>query len=110
MEPGIYKQNRSEKLKFEFLNWQGKMNEVRLQMYMGTKEVQDRLLPHIRKLESEHSRVKEKWRDFNNAPKSARKDIEQALKELFKTMNVAFKKAENISGNWIFHWHSMMCM
>lgn len=99
MDSEIYKQYKPEKLRMEFLNWQGKMNELRLQMYLGTRDVQDKLLPHIRKLETEYSRVKEKWKDFDGASERIRKEIEQAMKESFKNMNRAFNEAKKYFEN-----------
>ncbi|MBX9894471.1 MULTISPECIES: hypothetical protein [unclassified Nitrosomonas] len=83
-----------EKLQEELTNLQSVVDEVKLQMHLGTKELQDKLQPHLEELEQELSQAKEKWEAFENSSEGAWEDIQTGLRKSFKSMEQAFERAK----------------
>jgi len=83
-----------EKLQEELTNLQSVVDEVKLQMHLGTKELQDKLQPHLEELEQELSQAKEKWDAFENSSEGAWEDIQTGLRKSFKSMEQAFERAK----------------
>lgn len=83
-----------KKLQEELTNLQSVVDEVKLQMHLGTKELQDKLQPHLEELEQELSQAKEKWEAFENSSEGAWEDIQTGLRKSFKSMEQAFERAK----------------
>jgi capsule polysaccharide export protein KpsE/RkpR len=83
-----------EKLQEELTNLQSVVDEVKLQMHLGTKEIQDKLQPHLEELEQELNQAKEKWKAFENSSEGAWEDIQTGLRKSFKSMEQAFERAK----------------
>jgi len=47
----------SEKLQDQLDSWQTKIDEAKLQMHLGAKEVEQKLQPHVEQLEDEFAKV-----------------------------------------------------
>ncbi|PXX17694.1 hypothetical protein [Nitrosomonas ureae] len=83
-----------QRLQEELTNLQSVVDEVKLQMHLGTKELQDKLQPHLEELEQELSQAKEKWEAFESSSESAWEDIQTGLRKSFKSMEQAFERAK----------------
>ncbi len=83
-----------EQLQEELDNLQAMVDEVKLQMHLGTKEVQTMIQPHLEELEDELSDAKKKWDQFEGSSESAWEDIQIGLSESIKSMRHAFDKAK----------------
>jgi len=83
-----------EQLQAELENLQSIVDEVKLQMHLGAKEVQDKIQPHLDELEQELRQAKEKWNQFENSSESAWEDIQNGLRLSLKSMQQAFEKAK----------------
>ncbi len=83
-----------EQLQEELSNLQSIVDEVKLQMHLGTKELQDKLQPHLDELEQELNQAKEKWEAFESGSESAWEDIQTGLRKSFKSMEQAFERAK----------------
>lgn len=83
-----------EQLQTELENLQSIVDEVKLQMHLGTKEVQDNIRPHLEELELELQQAKQKWDQFESSSESAWEDIQTGLRKSFKSMQQAFEKAK----------------
>lgn len=83
-----------EKLQDELANLQSMVDEVKLQMHLGSKEVQTMIQPHLEELEDELSDAKKKWDQFEDSSENAWEDIQIGLNESFKSMQKAFDKAK----------------
>jgi hemerythrin-like domain-containing protein len=94
MDKQAEKQTLTEQLKGEMAKWQTKMDEAKVQMHLGAKEAQDKLRPHIDKLEQELSEAEKQWQELENATESAWEDIHRGLKSSLKVMHNSFEKAQ----------------
>lgn len=83
-----------EQLQAELQNLQSIVDEVKLQMYLGAKEAQDKIQPHLDELEQELRQAKEKWDQFENSSESAWEDIQNGFGLSLKSMQQAFEKAK----------------
>lgn len=83
-----------EQLQTELANLQSIVDEVKLQMHLGAKEVQDNIRPHLEELELELSQAKQKWDQFESSSENAWEDIQTGLRKSFKSMQQAFEKAK----------------
>lgn len=87
-------QNTKQRLENELANLQSIVDEVRLQVHLGAKEIQDKLQPHLDELEQELSEAKKKWEQFETSSEDAWQDIETGLRKSFKSMQQAFDRAK----------------
>ena len=87
-----------EKVKHEsgkqLKKWQTKMDEAKVQLHLGAKDAQDKLQPHIDKMEQEMSEAKEKWEQLEDASEKSWESIEHGLKISFTAMNKSFEKVK----------------
>ena len=88
------KQTMKEKLAAEMAEWQTKMDEAKVQLHLGAKDAEDKLQPHIDKLEQEMSEAKEKWEQLEDASEKSWESIEHGLKISFTAMNKSFEKVK----------------
>ena len=83
-----------KQLQAELENLHSIVDEVKLQMRLGTKEAQDKIQPHLDELEQELKQAKKKWDQFENNSESAWEDIKNGLELSQKSMQQAFEKAK----------------
>lgn len=83
-----------EQLEAELANLQSIVDEVKLQMHLGAKEVQDKLQPHLEELEQELNEARKNWGQFESNSESAWEDIQTGLRKSFKSMQQAFDRAK----------------
>ena len=83
-----------EQLQEELANLQSMVDEVKLQMHLGSKEVQTMIQPHLEELEDELSDAKKKWDQFEDNSENAWEEIQIGLGESIKSMQQAFDKAK----------------
>lgn len=88
------KQTMKKKLEAEMAEWQTKMDEAKVQLHLGAKDAQDKLQPHIDKLEQELSEAKEKWEQLEDASEKSWASIEHGLRISFTAMNKSFDKVK----------------
>ena len=88
------KQTMKKKLEAEMAEWQTKMDEAKVQLHLGAKDAQDKLQPHIDKLEQEMSEAKEKWGQLEDASEKSWESIEKGLRISFTAMNKSFEKVK----------------
>ena len=88
------KQTLTEQVKAEMANWQTKMDEAKVQMHLGAKEVQDKIQPHMDKLEQELNEAGKQWQELENATENAWEDVHRGLKDSLKVMQKSFDKAQ----------------
>ncbi len=83
-----------EKLQKELASWQKNLDEAKLQMHLGTKEIEQEIRPHVEQLEQELTHAKEQWKQLEVASEAASKDIKHGVSKSIKSMKMAFEKAK----------------
>lgn len=83
-----------EQLKKEIAQWQTKMDEAKLQLHLGAKEVQDEIQPHVEILAQELIQAKKQLQAFENAAEDAWQDINEGIKASFHVMQTSFENAQ----------------
>ncbi|MEK6735366.1 MAG: hypothetical protein AABY47_02250 [Pseudomonadota bacterium] len=83
-----------EQLEAELENLQSIVDEVKLQMHLGTKEAQEKIQPHMHELEQELIQAKKNWDQFESESESAWEDIQTGLRKSLKSMQQAFERAK----------------
>ena len=91
-------QSAREKLKSqleqELAHWQTKIDEARVQMHLGARDVQDRIHPYVEELELELDKVRGQWNRLESASEGAWDDISHGLDISVKAMKQAFDRAK----------------
>lgn len=87
-------QTVKDQLQGELESWQTKIDEARLQMHLGAKEVEQNIQPHIERLEQEYTQAKMQWEQLENASEGAWDDIQGGVSRSMKSMQMAFEKAK----------------
>jgi len=85
---------KTEKLDKDLSEWQTRIDEARLQMHLGAKDVQDKLQPHIDQLEKEYNEAKEQLKNLTDSTEGAWDSIEHGVGVSIKSMQKAFDKAK----------------
>ena len=80
-------------LETELANWQTKIDEARVQLDLGSKDVVDKLQPHIEQLENEMDEAKAKWSQLIDASDHSWADIKSGLDLSIDAMKEAFSSA-----------------
>lgn len=83
-----------EKVEAELSEWQTKVDEAKLQLHLGAKEVQDKLQPHVDELEQELSQAQAQWQQLQDSAEGAWENIEHGVSLSMKAMQKAFDKAK----------------
>ena len=89
------KKAESDKLQDQLDTWQTKIDEAKLQMHLGAKEVEQEPQPHAEKLENEFAKAKDQWEKLENASDNAWDDIQSGFSKSVKSMQMAFEKAKS---------------
>ncbi len=85
----------SDKLQDQLYSWQTKIDEAKLQMHLGAKEVEEKLQPHVEQLEDEFAKAKDQWAKLDNASDNAWDDIQSGFSKSVESMKAAFDKAKS---------------
>ena len=80
-------------LEKELAKWQTRIDEARVQANLGSKEAEDKLRPHLEKLENELADAKIKWAKLDEASENSWSDIKQGLDVSVDAMKEVFSKA-----------------
>ena len=78
----------------ELAGWQTKIDEARVQLDLGSKDVEDKLQPYIKQLENEMDQAKEKWAQLEEASEHSWEDIKSGLDLSIDAMKEAFSSAK----------------
>ena len=78
----------------ELQSWQTKIDEAKLQMHLGTKEVEQKIQPYVEQLEQDLTQAKEDWEQLADASEGAWKDIQSGVSNSIKSMQMAFENAK----------------
>ena len=81
-------------LEAELASWQTKIDEARVQLDLGSKEVEDKLKPYVKQLENEMGEAKEKWAQLEKASEHSWEDIKSGLDLSMDAMKEAFSSAK----------------
>lgn len=84
-----------KKLQDQLDSWQTKIDEAKLQMHLGAKEVEEKLQPHVEQLEDEFAKAKDQWAKLDNASDNAWNDIQSGFSKSVESMKAAFDKAKS---------------
>ena len=83
-----------EELGKELAKWQTKMDEAKVQLHLGAKDAQDKLQPHVDKLEQELEEAKQQWQQLEEASEKSLKDIEKGVRVSITAMKKSFENAK----------------
>jgi chromosome segregation ATPase len=87
------KQEVKKQVEAEIEKWQTKIDEAKVQMHLGAKELEDKLAPHVEKMEQELQEADNKRKQLEEVAGDAWQDIHHGLKISFKAMDKAFSDA-----------------
>ena len=88
------KKTLKEELEEELAQWQTKMDEAKVQLHLGAKDAQDKLQPHVDKLEQELEEARQQWQQLEEASENSLKDIEKGMRISITAMKKSFAKAK----------------
>ncbi len=94
MDKKAEQQKLAETLNEELAKWQTRIDEAKVQMHLGAKEIQDKIQPHVDELEHELDRAKKQWDKLEDAAESAWSEVENGVNVSIKAMKKAFDKAQ----------------
>lgn len=94
MDKKAEQQKLAEQLNEELAKWQTRIDEAKVQMHLGAKEMQDKIKPHIEELEHELKRAKKHWNKLEDAAESAWNEIENGVNVSINAMKKAFDRAQ----------------
>jgi hypothetical protein len=88
------KQTIKEQLEKELATWQTKMDEAKVQMHLGLKETEDKIKPHVEKLDKELNEAKVKLEAFEQSSEGAWEEVKAGVESSIDVMKMAFESAE----------------
>ena len=88
------KQTIKEQLEKELATWQTKMDEAKVQMHLGMKDAEDKIKPHVEKLDQELNEAKVKLDELGKSSEDAWGDVKAGVESSIEAMKMAFKSAE----------------
>lgn len=74
--------------------WQTKMDEAKVQMHLGMKETEDKIKPHVEKLDKELNEAKVKLDAFEQSSEGAWEELKAGVESSIDVMKMAFESAE----------------
>ena len=84
-----------EKLWNEMMEWQNKIDAVKLQFHLATKNAQDPMQPYIAHMEIELEQSKDFWQELESASVSGWQDIHARIIICFKFMRYSHEKTKH---------------
>lgn len=94
MEQQSKKEALKDKLQAEVTKWQTELEELTVQVKLGSMEATEKLKEQQKKLEKELAQAKVDLKLFDKATGDAWKNISDGLKTSFETMKEAFSEAK----------------
>lgn len=88
------KQTIKEQLGKELDKWQTKMDEAKVQMHLGVKEVQDKIKPYVEKLDQELYEAKGKLDELGKSSEDAWVEVKEGVEGSIDIMKMAFESAQ----------------
>lgn len=88
------KQSIKEQLEKELAKWQEKMDEAKVQMHLGIKDAEDKIKPHVEKLDEEMNQAKIKLEELGKSSEGAWGDLKAGVESSIDIMKVAFESAQ----------------
>ena len=83
-----------QELDKQLASWETRIDEARVQMHLGAKEVEEKIQPHVATLEEEFRQAKQQWGKLEDASEGAWDDIKSGFSLSMKSMEKAFEKAK----------------
>ena len=77
------------------VEWQNKIDAVKLQFHLATKNAQDAMQPYIEHMEIELEHAKEFWQELESASASGWQDIHARIIICFKFMRHSHEKTKH---------------
>ena len=88
------KKTIKEQLEKELETWQTKMDEAKVQMHLGMKDAEDKIKPHVEKLDQELNEAKVKLDELGKSSEGAWGDVKAGVESSIEAMKMAFESAE----------------
>ena len=88
------KQTIKKQLEKELETWQTKMDEAKVQIHLGMKDAEDKIKPHIEKLDQELNEAKVKLDELGKSSEDAWGDVKAGVESSIEAMKMAFESAE----------------
>jgi len=82
------------KLEEEVTQWKTKIDEMRVQMELGSMEARQKLEPELNKLEVQHDKVVAELERLDEATEYAWEEIKDGVSNSFATLKNAFNNAK----------------
>lgn len=83
-----------QELSDQLASWQTRIDEARVQMNLGAKEMEDKVQPYVDLLENEMHQAKKQLDKLGKDSESAWDEIQLGLAESVETMKASFEKAK----------------
>jgi len=94
MELGSKKTAFKVKLEEEVAHWKTKIDEMKLQMELGSMEARQKLEPELNKLELQYDKVVTELEKLDEATEYAWEEIKDGVNDSFATLKKAFNNAK----------------
>lgn len=94
MSESTDKKSIKEQLEKELEKWQTKMDEAKVQMHLGVKEAEDKMKPHVEKLDSELIQAKADMDKFEESAEGAWGEVKEGIESSIDVMKMAFESAQ----------------
>ena len=94
MESESKKTDFKVKLEAEVAQWKTKMDEMKVQMELGSMEVRQKLEPELNKLELQYDKVVAEVEKIDEATEYAWEEIKSGLSDSLATLKKSFNNAK----------------
>ncbi|MGB5693738.1 MAG: hypothetical protein WBM43_14115 [Flavobacteriaceae bacterium] len=94
MELESKKTDFKAKLEAEILEWKTKMDEMKVQMELGSMEARQKLEPELNKLELQYDKVVAELEKLDEASEYAWEEIKNGVSDSVATLKKAFNNAK----------------
>lgn len=98
MELESKKTDFKAKLEAEILEWKTKMDEMKVQMELGSMEARQKLEPDLNKLELQYDKVVAELEKLDEATEYAWEEIKNGVNDSVATLKKAFNNAKKFYG------------
>lgn len=88
------KESVLKQLKKELAIWQTKMDEAKVQMHLGVKEVEDKIKPHVELFDQELNEAKNKLEELGKSSEGAWAEVQEGIESSLDVMKTAFERAQ----------------
>jgi len=82
-----------QKLEAELIEWQTTLEELQVQVKLGSMEVRDKLQPEIDKLEIEMDKAKKEIAKLDDAAEQAWEELKEGANATYESLKDSFKEA-----------------